>query len=71
METATSQSFPPLELVTKPSLSTAEASFYLNRKEQTLRVWACMENGALRPIRINGRLGWPTKELKRILGINQ
>lgn len=71
METATSQSFPPLELVTKPSLSTAEASFYLNRKEQTLRVWACMENGALRPIRINGRLGWPTKELKRILGINR
>ena len=28
-----------------------------------------MENGPLRPIRINGRLAWNVSELRRVLGV--
>lgn len=61
--------FLPLESVTAPSVGTAEAAFYFNRAEQTLRIWACLENGPIRPIRINGRLAWPTEEIRRLLGM--
>lgn len=61
---------PPLALVSKPNLTTAETAYYLNRRPQTLRGWACLENGPLRPIRINGRLAWPVTELKRVLGVS-
>jgi len=64
-----SQQFPPLESVTRPTVDTAAAAHYLNRKPQTLRGWACMENGPLRPIRINGRLAWNVSELRRVLGV--
>ena len=60
--------FPPLELVTKPNLTTAETAYYSNRQPQTLRGWACREDGPLRPKRINGRLAWPVSELRRFLG---
>ena len=63
------QQFPPLELVNRPAVDTAAAAHYLNRKPQTLRGWACMENGPLRPIRINGRLAWNVSELRRVLGV--
>lgn len=62
-------SFPLLELVTKPNLTTAETAYYLNRRPQTLRGWACLENGPVRPVRINGRLAWPVAEIKRVLGV--
>ena len=57
----------PLQSETRTAISTAEAARHLNRKEQTLRGWACHENGPLRPIRINGRLAWPVAELLRVL----
>lgn len=63
------QQFPPLELVNRPAVDTAAAAHYLNRRPQTLRGWACMENGPLRPLRINGRLAWPVSELRRVLGV--
>ena len=63
------QQFPPLESVTRPTTETAAAAFYLNRRPQTLRAWACLENGPLRPVRINGRLAWPVAELRRVLGV--
>lgn len=69
METVTNQNFPPLEFVTQPAIPTNQAAYYLNRKSQTLRSWACLEKGALRPIRINGRLAWPVKEIKKVLGM--
>ncbi len=50
--------FSPLEQVTRPTVPTDQAAHYLNRQPQTLRAWACLENGPLRPIRINGRLAW-------------
>lgn len=58
-----------LERETRAVLPTQEAAFHLNRAQQTTRLWAMREDGPLRPIRINGRLGWPTAELRRILGV--
>ena len=59
----------PLAQETRAALPTAEAAAHLSRAQQTLRIWACKENGAIRPIRINGRLAWPTAEIKRVLGV--
>jgi hypothetical protein len=56
--------FPPLELVTAPNIPTDQAAYYLNRKPQTLRKYACLENGPIRPIRINGRLAWPVAGIR-------
>ncbi len=64
-------SFPPLEQVTRSVLTTDETAFYLNRRPQTLRLWACYENGPLHPIRINGRLGWSVGDVKRLLAGGQ
>ena len=63
------QQFPPLELVTKPNVDTAAAAYYITRRPQTLRGWACLENGPIRPLRIHGRLAWPVSELRRVLGV--
>lgn len=60
---------PTLARETRAAVDTATAAYHLNRQPQTLRVWACLENGPLRPIRVNGRLAWPTAELRRILGV--
>jgi len=61
----------PLALETRTGLPTNEAAFHLNRAEQTLRLWAMRENGAVRPVRVNGRLSWPVADLKRVLGVAQ
>ena len=61
--------FPTLESVTKPTLTTGEAAHYLNRQAQTLRTWSCRDDGPVRPARIGGRLAWPTAEVKRLLGV--
>lgn len=63
-------SFPPLEQVTRPNLKTAEAAHYLNRSPQTLRGWACHEDGPIRPRRIAGLLAWPTAEVKALAGVS-
>ncbi|MCE3606926.1 hypothetical protein LXA47_25455 [Massilia sp. P8910] len=65
METTTQ--FPPLDSETRSHVETACAAFHLTRKAQTLRTWACLENGPLRPLRVNGRLAWPIADLKRLL----
>ena len=63
--------FPPLELVTKPGLTTREIAYYTNQAEQTWRAHACKETfpDGLRPFRIGGRLNWPTKGAKKLLGV--
>lgn len=63
------KNFPPLEAVTRPLVTTAEAAHYLLRHEQTLRKWACFEDGPIRPVRVGGRLGWPVAEIRRLLGV--
>ena len=62
--------YPPLEAVNSPTVITDQAAYYLNRRPQTLRIWASRENGPVRPLRVNGRLGWPVAELKRVLGVS-
>ena len=66
MTTSTNQ-FIPLELETRTAIPTDAAAYHLNRKDQTLRVWACLENGPLRPIRINGRLAWSVADIKTLV----
>jgi hypothetical protein len=61
--------YQPLEQVTRPNLKTEEAAHYLNRRPQTLRAWACLENGPLRPKRIHGLLAWSTAEVKALAGV--
>jgi hypothetical protein len=53
-------------------LTTADAAALLNREPQTLRKWACLENGPIRPIRVNGRLAWPADQIAALLngGVN-
>ena len=59
--------FPPLDAETRETLPTDAAAFHLLRRPQTLRGWACLENGPIRPVRINGRLGWRTADIRRLL----
>lgn len=60
----------PLALVTRPNLTTAETAYYLNRRPQTLRGWACRSGtGPIEPRRINGRLAWPVAEIKALMGV--
>ena len=68
--TASSQ-FTPLALENRPTVDTAAAAHYLNRKPQTLRGWACLETfpDGLRPIRVNGRLAWPVAGIRMTLGV--
>ena len=66
---AAESQFPPLELVSRPYVPTPQAAHYLLRRPQTLRGWACFENGPIRPVRVHGRLGWPTAEIRRLVGV--
>ena len=63
--------FPPLESVTKPYLTTNELAYYTNLSTQTWRIKACYDQQpeGLRPIKICGRLAWPTEAAKRWLGV--
>lgn len=67
----TESTFPPLELVNRPTVPTEQAAHYLLRRPQTLRGWASAETfpAGLRPIRINGRLGWPVAGIRAALGV--
>jgi hypothetical protein len=48
-------------------LPTDAAAAALNRAPQTLRKWACLETGPIRPIRINRRLAWRVDDLRLLL----
>ena len=48
-------------------LGTNEAAATIDRRPQTLRRWACLEDGPIRPIRINGRLAWRVSDLQALL----
>jgi hypothetical protein len=62
---------PATNLATRADLpavmTTAEAAAYLNRASQTLRKWACLECGPIRPVRINRRLAWRVSDLQALL----
>lgn len=61
------KTFLPLDLETRIALPTDAASYHCNRRPQTLRAWACLENGPIRPVRMNGRLAWPVAEIKKLM----
>ena len=61
--------FVSLDRETRTAVDTATAAYHLNRQPQTLRGWACLENGPLRPVRVHGRLAWKTEDLRRVLGV--
>ncbi len=48
-------------------LGTNDAAVIINRRPQTLRRWACLEDGPIRPVRINGRLAWRVSDLCELL----
>lgn len=52
-----------------PALKTAYAAIVLNKKPQTLRIWASTDTGPLdvRPLRIGRELLWCTKSILRAL----
>ncbi|WP_343654542.1 helix-turn-helix domain-containing protein [Paraburkholderia caribensis] len=55
----------------EPVVTTDEAAAVINRKPQTLRKWACLENGPIRPVRINGRLAWRVADLRALIEGNE
>ena len=68
-EGVTGPAFVALAAETRAAVDTATAAYHLNRQPQTLRAWACLENGPLRPIRMHGRLMWPTAKLRELCGV--
>jgi len=70
METFKAKQFAALDLESRYAVDTETAAHHLNRRPQTLRCWASLETGPLRPQRINGRLAWPTSEIRALLGVN-
>lgn len=59
--------FVPLAFENRTHVDTACAAYHLGRKPQTMRVWACLEDGPIRPRRVQGRLAWPVAEIRRLL----
>jgi len=55
---------------THADVETATASFHLNRKRQTLRPFACLDSGPIRPLSTSGHLAWPCADLDRLLIVN-
>jgi hypothetical protein len=59
--------FTDLTLEIRTALPTNDAAFHLNRKPQTLRTWACFENGPIKPVKINGRLAWLVSDIRNVI----
>lgn len=66
--TNTPSPFPPLESIDRPTVPTNQAAYYLDRRPQTLRIWA-MRGHPIRPLYVHGRLAWPVSSLRRLLGL--
>lgn len=69
-EASSTHEFPPLELENRPTLDTAATAYYLRKARQTLRIWACKENGPIRPIRVGAHLHWKTSDIRKLLGVS-
>lgn len=54
---------------TRSHVDTNTAAGLLGRTPQTLRKWACYEDGPLRPVRVNGRLAWAVADIRRLLNV--
>jgi hypothetical protein len=65
----TGPAFVPLASETRTAVDTATAAHHLNRQPQTLRGWACLESGPIRPVRVHGRLAWKVADIRRLLEV--
>ncbi len=63
------QTFTPLNQETRLLVDTITAAFHLMRKPQTLRAWACHQDGLIRPVKIGNRLAWRVADIKVALGV--
>jgi len=61
--------YPNLLTEKRPTVDTATAAHWLSRRPQTMRIWACREDGPIRPIRINGRLAWYVASIRNLVGV--
>jgi len=48
-------------------LDTEEAASFLRLKPQTLRRWACYDQGPIRPVKVGKRLRWRLADLERLV----
>lgn len=71
MQTVTNIAYSPLGLVTRPTLPTDAAAYFLSRQPQTLRAWECLDKGAIRPVRIQGRLAKPIAAIRALLHVGK
>lgn len=60
--------YQPLADESRSHISTSEAAFHLNLKPQTLRVWACYQNGPIVPVKLQNRLVWSVAKIRSLLG---
>ncbi len=67
MDSSEFRRFVPLSEETRETVDTAAAAYYLNRHPQTLRCWASLETGPMRPQRVHGRLAWSVVEIRALL----
>lgn len=52
-------------------MTTAQAAAALKRQPRTLNKWAFTKTGPVQPIRIHGRLAWPSDEIAALLNGGQ
>lgn len=71
MKPETENSFPPLELETRPTVGTAACAYYLRLAPQTLRKNACYGTGAIQARRLPGssKLHFSVDDIRRLLGV--
>ena len=61
--------YPNLLTEQRPTVDTETAAHWLSRRPQTMRIWACRENGPIRPLRIHGRLAWSVASIRNLVGV--
>jgi hypothetical protein len=62
--------FPPLSEIRDEHIPTAQAAVYLGREPDTLRKWQYAKTEApITPVRVRGRLMWPTADVRRLLAV--
>jgi hypothetical protein len=63
--------FVPLALETRPTITTAALAHYTHSTPQTWRIHSMRQTGGVKSIRINGKLHWPTEQVRKLLGVTQ
>ena len=64
---------PPLAEDTREAMPTTDAARHLGRTQQTMRRWACNQNGPIQPVRMGRRthLLWRTEDIRKLLRVEQ